>query len=186
MKIPLLIGLSSLLIALPTTGGAQFLVPGDNMTLDGIPSIPIAIAADAGRYGQYRSARFAEWHPERLEMLVTTRFGNTSQVHRVAAPGAAREQLTFFDEPVRSVSSWVSNGLDGEYFTYLRDVGGAEFYQLYRHDLAAGRSTLLSDGTKRHSGGVLSRAGDRLAYPRRDADAEGAFTQIRIIDPRIP
>ena len=139
MKIRLLISLSTLLIALPATGEAPFLVPGDNMTLDGIPSIPVAIADDAGRYGQYRSARFAEWHPERLELLVTTRFGNTSQVHRVAAPGASREQLTFFDEPVRSVSSYVSNDLDGEYFTYVRDVGGAEFYQLYRHDIAAGR-----------------------------------------------
>lgn len=186
MKIPLLISLSVLLIALPASGEAPFLVPGDNMALDGIPSIPVAIADDASRYGQYRSARFAEWHPERLEMLVTTRFGNTSQVHRVAAPGASREQLTFFDEPVRGVSSYVSNGLDAEFFTYIRDVGGAEFYQLYRHDMAAGRSTLLSDGSKRHSGGVLSKAGDRLAYTRRDADEEGAFTQIRIIDPKIP
>ncbi|MBT8067437.1 MAG: hypothetical protein KJO09_09360 [Gammaproteobacteria bacterium] len=92
MKIPLLVGLSSLLIALPAAGEAPFLVTGDNMTLDGIPLIPAAIAEDAGRYGQYRSAGFAEWHPERLEMLVRTRFGNTSQVHRVAAPGASREQ----------------------------------------------------------------------------------------------
>lgn len=186
MKIPLLFGLSILLIALPATGEEQFLVPGDNMILDGIPSIPVAIADDAGRYGQYRSARFAEWHPERLEMLVTTRFGNTSQVHSVGAPGASREQLTFFDEPVRGVSSYVSNGLDGEYFTYVRDVGGAEFYQLYRHDIAAGRSTLLSDGSKRHGGGVLSEESRLLAYTRWDADEEGAFTQIRIIDPKIP
>lgn len=186
MKTPLLISLLILLIALPAAGEPPFLVPGDNMTLDGIPSIPVAIADDAGRYGQYRSARFAEWHPERLEMLVTTRFGNTSQIHRVAAPGASREQLTFFDEPVRGVSAYVSNGLDAEFFTYIRDVGGAEFYQLYRHDMAAGRSTLLSDGSKRHSGGVLSQAGDLLGYTRRDADEEGAFTQIRIIDPKIP
>ena len=59
MKNSLLVGLSILLILLPATGEAQFLVPGDNMTLDGIPPIPTAIAADAGRYGQYRSASFA-------------------------------------------------------------------------------------------------------------------------------
>jgi dipeptidyl aminopeptidase/acylaminoacyl peptidase len=186
MKNSLLVGLSILLITLPTPGEAQFLVPGDNMALDGIPAIPTAIADDAGRYGQYRSASFAEWHPERLEMLVRTRFGNTSQVHRVAAPGAAREQLTFFDEPVRGVSSYVSNGLNGEYFIYTRDVGGAEFYQLYRHDLATGRSTLLSDGSKRNGGAVQSQASGLLAYMRRDSDEEGAFTQIRIIDPKMP
>ena len=109
MKIPLLISLSTLLIALPTSGEAQFLVPGDNMMLDGIPSIPVAIADDAGRYGQYRSARF----------------GNTSQVHRVAAPGASREQLTFFDEPVRSVSSYVSNGnADFAFYTVVMFAKG--------------------------------------------------------------
>jgi len=180
------ISVLALSITLPDTGEAQYLVPGDNMTLDGIPSIPVAIAEEASRYGQYRSASFAQWHPERLEMLVRTRFGNTAQVHRVAAPGAFREQLTFFDEPAGGLSSYAVNGPNGEFFTYVRDVGGGEFYQLYRHDVATGRSTLLTDGTKRHGGGVLSDNSGQLAYMRRDADEEGAFTQIRVIDPRFP
>lgn len=173
-------------LVLPDTGVAQYLVPGDNMTLDGIPPIPDSIADDAGRYGQYRSASFAEWHPDRLEMLVRTRFGNTTQVHNVAAPGAFREQLTFFDEPVGGLYSFSVNGPNGDYFTYARDVGGGEFFQLYRHDVANGRSTLLTDGAKRHGGGVLSRHSGLLAYSRWDADEEGAFTQIRFIDPKQP
>ncbi len=104
MKIPLLFVLLTLLITLPDDGEAQFLIPGDNITLEGIPPIPVEIAEEVGRYAQYRSASFAQWHPQRLEMLVTTRFGNTAQVHRVAGPGAFREQLTFFDEPVRCPS----------------------------------------------------------------------------------
>ncbi len=186
MKIPLLFVLLTLLIALPDDGEAQFLVPDDNMTLDGIPPIPVEIAGEAGRYGQYRSASFAQWHPERLEMLVTTRFGNTAQVHRVAGPGAFREQLTFFDEPVRGPSSYAENGPNGDFFTFVRDVGGGEFYQVYRHDIAGGRTTLLTDGVKRHGGGVLSDNAGLLAYPRWDADEEGAFTQIRIVDPKSP
>jgi dipeptidyl aminopeptidase/acylaminoacyl peptidase len=185
MKTLLLFGLIAVMSAMPHFAEAQYLVPGDNITLDGIPSIPVAIAEEAGRYGQYRSARFSEWHPERLEMLITTRFGNTSQVHRVAAPGAFREQLTFFDEPIRSLSSYAANGPDGDFFTYIRDVGGGEFYQLYRHDVAVGRSTLLTDGTKRHGSGVLSDNSGLLAYTRVDADEEGAFTQVRIIDPKV-
>ena len=186
VKTLFLISVLAIAITLPDTGEAQYLVPGDNMMLDGIPSIPVAIAEEASRYGQYRSASFAQWHPERLEMLIRTRFGNTAQVHRVAAPGAFREQLTFFDEPAGSLSSYAANGPNGDFFTFVRDVGGGEFYQLYRQDVADGRSTLLTDGTKRHGGGVLSDNSGLLAYTRWDADEEGAFTQIRVIDPRSP
>jgi len=186
MKTLLPIIILTISIAMPGPGDAQFVVPGDNMTLDGIPPIPVAIAGKAGPYGQYRSASFAEWHPQRLEMLITTRFGNTSQVHKVSASGAFREQLTFFDEPVRGLSSYAANGPDGDFFTYVRDVGGGEFYQLYRHDVATGQSTLLTDGRKRHGSGVMSQNSGRLAYTRWDADEDGAFTQIRIIDPRSP
>jgi dipeptidyl aminopeptidase/acylaminoacyl peptidase len=173
-------------IALPATAAAQYVLPGDNMTLDGIPPIPEAIADGAGRYGQYRSASFAEWHPERLEMLVKTRFGNTSQVHRLVGPRAIREQLTFFAEPVGATSAYVADGPNGDFFTFVRDVGGGEFYQLYRHDIAEGRTTLLTDGTKRHGAGVMSDLNGLLAYTRWDADEKGAFTQIRVIDPRSP
>ena len=186
VKTLFLISVLAISITLPDIGKAQYLVPGDNMTLDGIPSIPVAIAEEASRYGQYRSASFAEWHPERLEMLIRTRFGNTAQVHRVAAPGAFREQLTFFDEPVGGLSSYAANGPNGDFFTFVRDVGGGEFYQLYRNDVADGRSTLLTDGTKRHGGGVLSDNSGLLAYTRWDADEEGAFTQVRVVDPRSP
>ena len=186
MKIRSVFSLLTLLIALSAVAQEKFVVPGDNMTLDGIPPIPMAIANDASRYGQYRSASFARWHPQRLEMLVTTRFANTAQVHRVAGPGAAREQVTFFDEPIRDVSSYAEGGPNGDFFTFLRDEGGDEFYQVYRYDVAAGRTTLLTDGVKRHGGGVLSDTGGLLAYKRVDADAEGAFTQIRIIDPKSP
>ena len=41
-----------------------------------------------------------DWHPTRREMLISTRFGNTAQVHLVRLPGGARTQLTFFPEPV--------------------------------------------------------------------------------------
>ena len=186
MKSLFLISTLIISITLPNIGETQYLIPGDNMALDGIPPIPASIANDAGRYGQYRSASFAQWHPERLEMLVRTRFGNTTQVHRVAAPGAVREQITFFDEPVGGLYSFEAKGPNGDFFTYARDVGGGEFYQIYRHDVADGRSTLLTNGSKRHGGGVLSRHGGLLAYSRWDADEDGAFTQIRTIDPKQP
>lgn len=186
MRIASLISAFVVSIALPASAAAQYVLPGENMTLDGIPPIPVEIADSAGRYGQYRSASFAAWHPERPEMLVKTRFGNTSQVHRLTEPLAFRQQLTFFAEPVGGISAYAKDGPDGDFFTYVRDVGGGEFFQLYRHDIAAGRTTLLTDGTKRHGAGVLSDVNGLLAYTRWDADEKGAFTQIRVIDPRSP
>ena len=47
-----------------------------------------------------RPAGFADWHPTQREMLITTRFADTAQVHHVKMPGGARTQLTFFNEPV--------------------------------------------------------------------------------------
>jgi len=38
---------------------------------------------------------FADWNPLRREMLISTRFGDTPQLHLVKSPGGARQQLTF-------------------------------------------------------------------------------------------
>ena len=170
----------------PASGQDGFVAPGDNMALEGIPPIPQAVAANVDRYVQYRSAAFARWHPERLEMLITTRFADTAQVHRVVAPGAAREQATFLDEPVSGVSAYVAGGESRDFFTFRQDTGGDEFFQIYRYDIESGRTTLLTDGAKRHNGGVRSEVTGLLAFQRQDADADGAFSEVRVVDPEAP
>ena len=82
--------------------GAQDAVvaPPANIVTDGVLKIPASMAETVGRYTENRSANDADWHPERREMLITTRFGNTVQLHLVKMPGGARQQLTFFPEPV--------------------------------------------------------------------------------------
>ena len=95
-------------------------------------------------------------------MLISTRFGNTPQLHRVAMPRGARQQLTFYDEPV--TAAWYEPR-QGRYVVFTRDVGGNEFAQLYRYDLADGRVTLLTDGGRSQNGNVRSeQRGDRIAY----------------------
>ena len=100
-------------------------------------------------------------------MLVTTRFGNTPQIHHVKVPGGARTQLTFFNEPIGGASF---EPQQGRYVVFNKDVGGNEFGQLYRYDVADGRITLLTDGKSRNSGPTWSNKGDRIAYvgPRLD------------------
>lgn len=71
-----------------------------NLVMEDVPAIPSEITARLGQYGNTRSAGFVDWHPSGNGMLVATRFGNVTQLHRVLAPGGARSQLTFFAEPV--------------------------------------------------------------------------------------
>src|SRR5580658_7783115 len=86
------------LLTLAQQGGAPpadtILAPGDNLVLENIPPIPMKIAEETARYGESRGATLFDWHPRAREILIGTRFGDTTQVHRVAMPGGARRQLT--------------------------------------------------------------------------------------------
>ncbi len=57
-----------------------------------------------GAYTEFRSARFAGWHPTSREALILTRFADTNQLHEVRMPLGARRQLTFFPDRVADAS----------------------------------------------------------------------------------
>ena len=57
-----------LLTALPALGDDVF-APAANITTDGIPPVPRAVVDKIDRYANYRATTFAQWHPDRLEML---------------------------------------------------------------------------------------------------------------------
>ena len=103
------------------------ITPPESIVADGVPKIPESIAEAAGRYGAFRSASLADWSPGKREMLVATRFGDTAQLHLVAAPGGARQQLTFFSDAVTN-GRFHPNG--GDYIVFSKDIGGGEWYQL--------------------------------------------------------
>lgn len=137
------------------------ITPNENLVAEGIPKIPAALADSASRYSDYRTAAFNSWHPSRREMLIETRFGDTNQVHQVMFPGGARTQLTFFPDRIAFASYQPVNG---DSFLFLKDVGGGEFFQVYRYDLATGDITLLTDGKSRNTSPRWSYQGDRIAY----------------------
>jgi dipeptidyl aminopeptidase/acylaminoacyl peptidase len=158
------------------------LVPGENLVVQGVPAIPASLAAEVRRYTEARAASFADWHPTRREILVSTRFGNVPQLHRVAAPGGARTQLTFFDEPIGAA---VYEPREGRSFLFLKDVGGNEFAQIYRYDMADGRVTQLTEGERAQNAlPVWNHAGTQVAYwsTRRN----GADRDVWVMDPADP
>ncbi|MER3432002.1 MAG: peptidase S9, prolyl oligopeptidase [Leptolyngbya sp. ERB_1_1] len=164
-----------------TIAQATDITPGDNLVVEGIPPIPASLAQTVDRYTQFRSAGLLSWHPQRREMLISTRFGDVPQVHRVAFPLASRQQMTFYTEPVFRAGYQPTKG---DYFVFSKDIGGNEFSQLYRYDLATGDVTLLTDGKSRNGGGVWSHKGDRMIYT--STRRTGKDNDFYSIDPTNP
>src|SRR5262249_39178680 len=135
--------------------------PSDSLVVEGVPAIPETLAEAVRPYTDVRNAFFESWHPQRHEMLIGTRFGNSVQVHQVKGPGAARTQLTFYAEPVFGGHY---DPVRGDSFVFVKDRGGDEFYQIYRYEIADGRVTLLTDGKSRNTNPLWSNDGRRVAY----------------------
>lgn len=134
----------------------------ENLVAENIPALPASIAEDVKTYTEYRGASFVAWHPQKKEVLISTRFGNSNQLHYVKSPGADRKQLTFYGEPV---SDAIFEPVNGEYFVFAKDNGGNEFSQLYRFDLTTNKVTLLTDGKRSQNGGIhWNTKGDKIAY----------------------
>ena len=137
------------------------IAPAENLVVEGVPAIPASLVETAGRYGSFRNATLADWNPVRSEMLIATRFADTAQLHLVKTPGGERQQLTFFADAVGN-GKFHANG--GDYIVFSKDVGGGEWFQLYRYDVASGDVTLLTDGKSRNLMGPWSSGGDQIAY----------------------
>ena len=155
--------------------------PNENLVAEGIPKISASLAESVGRYTDFRNAFFASWNPTRREMLITTRFADTNQVHQVKFPGGARTQLTFFPD---RVSSAAYEPVHGETFLFSKDVGGGEFFQLYLYDLKTGGITLLTDGKSRNTDPHWSYQGDRVAYG--STKRTGDDVDIWVVNPGDP
>src|SRR5450755_3943391 len=140
----------------------DFITPATNLLVQGIPDIPQSIVQDARKYNEFRVALLDDWNPVKKEMLIRTRFANTYQIHLVKSPGGARTQMTFFEEGLTTATY---EPVRGNYFLFLKDIGGNEFTQIYRYDFNNGNITLLTDGGRSQNGQMIwSNAGKQIAY----------------------
>jgi dipeptidyl aminopeptidase/acylaminoacyl peptidase len=148
--------------------------PPPAVKMEGVPSIPAELNERLVRYGQIRSAVFEDFGPDG-SVLVSTRFGDTVQLHLVPFPGGRREQITFESEPVAG-----GLALPGGDVLFSKARGGDENWQLWRLDRKGGRTTLLTDGKSRNTMGPLSRKGDRLVYG--STRRNGRDTDLYVLD----
>lgn len=126
---------------------------------ENVPVVPPELIERLRPYHNVRAAAFRGWAPNGQGMLIQTRFGNSSQLHRVYEPGRRREQVTFYDEPA---DGQPLPGDDEEAIVVSMARGGDENYQLYRHQ--HGLATLLTNGQSRHLLGPVARDGSCFVF----------------------
>ena len=148
----------------------------ENVVLRNVPKIENEILDSIGRYRNVRTASVIDWLDS--DLLIRTRFGESSQLHRVRAPLGMREQLTFADEPVSGVV--VPDLKDVQTFLYLQDVGGTESYQIYEYDLATAKETLISSGDGRYTGVSYSPDSSKISYT--STKRTGQYSDLYIFD----
>lgn len=177
----ILIVFAAVVVAQYKPTDTEYLQPGENLIIEGMPRIPAKLVEQARPYTEFRAASICCWHPLRREFLICTQFGDVAQIHELKFPGGARTQLTFFNEPVWEATYQPTHG---EFFVFAKDSDGNENYQKYRLDRATRAVTLLTDGDSRNTGGVWTRAGDRFVYG--STRRTGGDVDLWIVDPKHP
>src|SRR6201986_2409366 len=70
------------------------------LVMEGIPDTTPALRERLRMYQAVRGAELLDFAPDGRGVLISTRFGETNQLHRVDTPTGMRRQITFYDEPV--------------------------------------------------------------------------------------
>ena len=149
------------LLALNASSAEVERVTRGNLEIEGIPEIPKPLIDRLRRYQFARNASLAGWTTDG-RITITTRFGNTPQLHVVDRPLGDRQQLTFFDEPIGG-GEWSPTGAR-KGIAYVRDVGGDENFQVEYLDPADPVPVRLTDGRGRAESVTWSPDGTKLAF----------------------
>jgi dipeptidyl aminopeptidase/acylaminoacyl peptidase len=157
-----------------------------NLLMEDVPPIPQQIVDDLNRYQNVRSATVLDWAGEGEGeassggIYIATRFANVDQIHLVKAPGAARRQLTYYDDPIGDVARQPG----GSSVVFTRDTGGSEFSQLFLLNPEGGDALMLTDGESRNGVVLWDRRGEKLAY--QSTRRNGASNDLWLMDPSDP
>ena len=167
---------------------ATTLVPNEHLRLSGMPPVPRSLAERIGRYTAFAPVDVVEWHPARRALLVARRHGSTTQLHRLDGPMGPLERLTDGSDPVREAGFEPTRG---DLLVFARDSGGDEAAQLYALDAVDGRTTRLTDPSKKHGEAAWNHAGNAIAFgstalDRTAGGREHVDTELSIVDPHDP
>ena len=146
-----------------------------------VPVIPVEISERLRQYQAARGAAFRGWSPDGKGMLISTRFADTPQLHRVYEPGGRREQITFLEEPCDGL--FLPRQTDGGMLV-MYSAGGSENDNVYFLDRKQGRLQLLTDGKSRNLLHAVRKDGRQIVIGSNQRN--GKETDLYLADPRKP
>ena len=150
-----------ILVLVSTVSGQETRTENNgNLILEDVPAIPGSIKEDLSKYQNVRSAAFRGFNNQDEGLFISTRFGNVSQLHLVKSAGAARNQITYFQEPIGSVTMHPTKSS----IAFTMDKGGTENAQIYLLNPESSSTQMLTDGTSRNGRPVWSNAGNHIAF----------------------
>ena len=153
-----------------------------SVKVDGLPPIPQSIADGLAQYAQYRRALIQAWHPTKRQIVISTTFGSTPQLHLVEGPGRDRHQLTWLAGGVSiDTASPSFDPADGNMLVFAYDPAGGEARSLYRYDFATGQAALAVAAHIRFSP-LWLRTGKMLVYDSNERN--GKDKDLYVVDPR--
>ncbi len=133
-----------------------------NLVLENVPEIPQELQDRLLQYQNVRNAYFCDWDTKNNSIMISTRFGETNNLHLVSSPMGMRKQITFFNEPVWDATFCPDPSRHG--FLFTKDVGGSEYYQIFYFNMETAVCKMLTDGKSRNGSPVWSNQGDRFSF----------------------
>ena len=130
------------------------------LILQGVPEIPDDLVGRLNQYQNVRSAGFLDWTHDGKGIFIRTRFGEVSQLHRVYAPGAVRQQLTWYSEPIGQVVKRPRHRT----LSITMDQGGGELDQIFLYDPKNASTRPLTNGQSRNRMVCWTHDGRRMAW----------------------
>ncbi len=163
------------------------LTPPAALVMENVPPVATSIATQVSKYTEFKPTGFSNWHPTKLEMLISRRHKNTPQIYRLAKPGGELELLTDYPEPVRSASYEPKTG---QYYVFGKDTGGNEVFRGYRRSMAGGDAVPMTPDGQRVQGMTWANSGKQIAFATVPVNRQGSNdkinTTLSIADPLKP
>lgn len=154
--------------------------PSDNLQVVGVPKIPKSLAQQVKRYTGAYGLPLAGWDVVKREVWLKG-LSTVTWLTRIENPGSAPKMWIYMQE---SGVYDIYFQPQSKYFLFNKDTNGDETFQMYLYDVAARKSSLISDGKSRSTEPVWSNSGEEVIYSC--APPEGSAVNLCLINPFDP
>lgn len=149
------------------------------LVMENVPITPDNVREKLIQYQNVRSAGMVGF-TKSGQVLISTRFGEANQIHLVKMPKGARNQLTYYSEPVGGAQMRPKHNQ----FVFSKDKGGDEFHQFYLYDLDSGETRQLTEAGTRNDGILFSDDGKYAVWSvSRDKSAMRDIVMMEVDKP---